>query len=160
MALRSGSHQYRACMIGQHAGRKSGLGRFFAPKERAQDASPLRGRRQNKRGRPARGIAVGGGTLSQPIPRSRLGVNHARKRVQRRRELPRKRGGTEAAWRADGGRLPEERPAESEVLQGVTRVRRAEPSTNGHANQWRERNWLPESDIARNTNWCARPESL
>src|ERR1017187_8524014 len=46
--------------------------------------------RQRRRAGP--GISIRVGTLSQPTRRSRLGVNHVGKRVQRRRELPRKKG--------------------------------------------------------------------
>jgi hypothetical protein len=44
------------------------------------------------------------------------------------------------------GRVPEERRAETEVLQGITRVRRVEASINGQANQRKEGTWLPKVD--------------
>ena len=44
-----------------------------------------------------------------------------------------------------------------EVLRKTTSARGTMPSTNGHPNQWRERIWLPERDIARNGKWRAHP---
>ena len=45
------------------------------------------------------------------------------------------------------GRVPEERRAETEVLEGITRVRRVEASTNGQANQSKERNGSPRATL-------------
>src|ERR1035438_8241552 len=47
------------------------------------------------------------------------------------------------------GRAPEERRAETEVLQGITRVRRVEASINGQANQRKEGTWLPDRKSTR-----------
>src|SRR6266852_9901036 len=42
-------------------------------------------------------------------------------------------------------------------LHGSHRL--GEPSTRGHGNQFEAGVWLPERDIARNSNWPPRPES-
>jgi len=44
--------------------------------------------------------------------------------------------------RSNCGGLKRRDERRREVLRKTTRTRRRMPSTNGHANQWRERNWL------------------
>src|ERR1035441_6609724 len=127
---------------------------------------------------PLRGRAPSGGIIDAVCFRVRSlytqgtwKMSHSGPAISRGREKRRKDGprdgetgrgeGVEPGrtrWANRGGlELRDER--RPEVLRKTTRTRRAMPSTNGHPNQWKERNWLPESDIARNRNWCARRES-
>lgn len=48
-------------------------------------------------------------------------------------------------WRADHNVIETERRTETEVLRKTTVSRRAEALTNGQANQWREKVWLPKT---------------
>ena len=84
------------------------------------------------------------------VRRLRAGVNRLRET-----EPETQRTGAEREWNRRGLGGPTfvvERRDERgrEVLRKTTRARRTMPSTNGHANQWRERNWLAERDITRN----------
>lgn len=56
------------------------------------------------------------------------------------------------SWWANRGGIERRDDRRHEVLQKTTRTRRRMPSTNGQANQWRERNWLPERNPLHHQN--------
>jgi len=100
------------------------------------------------------------GTLSLSGRRLKAGVNKLEET-----EPETQRTGAKKEWnRGRVGRLTvagsnEETNGDTKFFETLGGARKAMPSTNGHTNQWRERNWLPERYITRNRNWRARPES-
>ena len=78
-------------------------------------------------------------------------LTNAGKRNQRRRERGAGRVEPGRNRRANRGALERREGRRREVPRKTTRTRRTMPSTNGHANRWRERNWLPKRNTDPNT---------
>jgi hypothetical protein len=112
---------------------------------------------------PLRGRAPSGGIIDAVrfrvrslYPQGAWKMSHSESAISRGRKQTPADGTTDAengrgegvepdrARRANCGGLKRRDERRREVPRKTTRTRRRMPSTNGHANQWRERNWLPK----------------
>ncbi len=89
--------------------------------------------------------ALAHGRVSAPAPGVRLcvGLNQFRDPTRDAEKGVKQSVVPDTTWRANWAGLETERQAETEVLRKTTPARRTMPSTDGHANQWRGRVWLP-----------------